>query len=385
MASYAIFSALYPPHLGGVEAFTQGLARELAARGHAVTVVTNDTEGLGAGRSQDGAVEVVRLPCWPLVSGRFPVPRGCAERRELLAGLRERPLDGVLVNARFYPHSLLGMRLAREHGLVPVVLDHGSAYLSFSNALLDPVVRTYERGITARGRRYGAAYYGISERSAGWLATFGIEAAGVIPNALDARAWRDAASGRDFRGELKLGERPLVAFVGRLIPEKGVRSLVEAFRDERVLASGATCVLAGDGPLAEEVHAVEGERLRWVGRLDREDTAALLCQADLLCLPSRSEGFSTTLLEAAACGCPALVTDVGGAREVTDDGSCGRIMADASAKTVAREVLCLCERRDELARMGERARLRVEERFSWDKTADAFEHACEDALRRERI
>lgn len=379
--SYALFSALYPPHLGGVESFTQGLANALAARGRAVTVVTGDTEGLGAGWAREGGVEVLRLPCRPLVSGRLPLPRAAAERRRLLAPLAARPLDGVLVNARFYPHSLLGMRFARGCGLTPVVLDHGSDWLSFSSAPLDAAARAYERALTAWGRRYGAAYYGISEKSAAWLGTFGIRAAGVIPNAIDAAAYRAGASARDFRAELGLAaDAPLVAFLGRLIPEKGVRVLVEAGRDERLARAGATLVLAGDGPLADEVRAACGERLRWVGRLDRSDAAALLSQADLLCLPTRSEGFATTLLEAAACGCPALVTDVGGAREVAADG-CGRIMADASAGTVARELAGLLAERGELAAMGERARARVEERYSWDAAADAFERACARAAR----
>lgn len=372
----AIFSAQYPPHLGGIENFTQGLARALAARGNRVLVVTNDTEGLGAGFSSDGDVEVLRLPCHPLVSGRLPIPRLGAGYRGLIRQLDEMPIDGVLVNARFYPHSLLGMRIARRHGVRPVVLDHGSAYLSFSNPVLDPAVRLYEHAMTAWGRRYDAAYYGISQKSAEWLGTFGIRAEGVIPNAIDAAGYRAAASGRDFRGELGLAEADLmVAFVGRLIPEKGVSALIEASRDERLRAARVTFVLAGDGPLAGDVSDTKSSTLRWVGRLSREDAAALLLQADCLCLPTRSEGFSTTLLEASACGCPSLVTDVGGARELIPDTGYGTIMPDASAETVVREVLSLCERRSDLPLMGERCRRLVEGSYGWDDTAAKLERA----------
>ena len=186
-----------------------------------------------------------------------------------------------------------------------------------------------------------------------------------------------SASGRDFRSELGLGaSRVLVASVGRLIPEKGVRSLIEASRDGCLSDVGVTIVLAGDGPLADEVRAAEGPELRWVGRLSREDTAALLLQSDLLCLPSRSEGFSTTLLEAAACGCPSLVTDVGGARELIPDPTYGRIMPNASAETVATGIVELASQREELAAMGERSRARVEELFSWDEVAQRVERAC---------
>ena len=372
----ALFSAQYPPHLGGIESFTQGLGSALAARGNEVLVVTNDTEGLGSGLVREGSVELLRLPCYPLVSGRLPLPRPASGRGQLVRALRKRYLDGVLVNARFYPHSLLGMVVARQHGLTPVVLDHGSAYLSFSSPVLDLAVRFYERSITAWGRRYGADYYGISQKSAEWLGTFGIRAEGVIPNAIDAEAYRSGASERDFRGELGLVEDALlVAFVGRLIPEKGIRSIIAASRDERLVKAGAVFVLAGDGPLADEVRTATGDTLRWVGRLNRADTARLLLQSDLLCLPTRSEGFSTTLLEASACGCPSVVTDVGGARELILDDGYGRILSSASAEEVSESILALASHRGELPVMGERCRALVERSYGWDNSACVLERA----------
>lgn len=369
MSSYALFSAQYPPHLGGVENFTQGLAHALADRGERVVVVTNDTEGVGEGLSDEGGVDVLRLPCLPLMSGRLPLPRG---RRRLVDALDDRQIDGVLVNARFYPHSLLGMRFARSRGLTPVVLDHGSAFITLSSPALDAALRVYERVITRLGRRYEARYYGISRRSVEWLETFGIHAEGVIPNAINAAGYRDQGSGRSFRSELRLPRETLVvAFVGRLVPEKGVPAIIEASRDERLREAGMVFVLAGDGPLADEVRAAEGPCLRWVGRLGRPDTAALLGEADLLCLPSRSEGFCTTLLEAAACGCPPVVTDVGGAREVVPTTDFGRMLADARPETIVRELLSLRDAPEGLAAMGRRCCERVETSFGWDATARA--------------
>ena len=75
-------------------------------------------------------------------------------------------------------------------------------------------------------------------------------------------------------------------------------------------------VVAGDGPLFDQVDTSPLPNVHAVGRLNSSDTAALLMDSDLFCLPTRSEGFSTSLLEAAACGTASLVPDVGGAREV---------------------------------------------------------------------
>lgn len=378
--SYALFSAQYPPHLGGIENFTQELAKALVEMGNDVTVVTNDTEKLGDGLVKEDGVNVLRLPCIPFVSGRFPVPLVNRHCRELLRGLESTRFDGVLVNARFYIHSLIGMRLARKMGLRPVVLDHGSAWLTFSNPALDPLVRFYERAITTYGKRNKAAYYGISQKSADWLATFGIQAEGVIPNAIDAEEYCRCASGRDFRSELELSDDAfIVAFAGRLIPEKGVKTVIEASEDQALKSKHVVFVLAGDGPMSDEVCEAQGESLKWVGRLCKMDTAALLKQANVMCLPSRSEGFSTTLLEASACGCPSIVTDVGGARELIPNGDFGTIIPDMSSDSLVGAVLSLLGERKRLMCQAKNVRERCasySKRALAEKCVRAFERAC---------
>ena len=371
----AIFSAQYPPHMGGIENFTQNLARALGNRGHAVTVVTNDTNSIGAGWDREDNFDVLRLPCVPLVDGRLPLPKPSAVRRELLKELDAREFDGVLVNARFYPHSLLGMKIARARGLAPLVLDHGSAYLSFSNPLLDPCVRIYEHVMTALGKRYKPRYFGISHKSVEWLRTFGIKAEGVISNSIDAAEFRECASRRDFRAELELDKDDfLVAFVGRLIPEKGISAIIEASRTSELSNRHVVFALAGDGPLADEVKAAEGPNLCWMGRLGKDDVSALLQQSDALCLPSRSEGFSTTLLEAGACGCPAVVTDIGGARELIPDEHYGTIIKSMAASSIIAAIVHLAD--DPLLLMEQRRDYQslVEKNYSWNSTAESVEN-----------
>lgn len=366
----AIFSAQFPPHMGGIENFTRNLARALANRGNAVTVVTNDTNSIGIGWDREDNFDVLRLPCVPLVDGRLPLPKPSAVRRELLKELDAREFDGVLVNARFYPHSLLGMKTARAKGLAPLVLDHGSAYLSFSNPVLDPCARVYEHVMTTLGKRYKPRYFGISHKSVEWLRTFGIEAEGVISNSIDAAEFRECASKRDFRAELELDEDDfLVAFVGRFIPEKGLSAIIEASRTSELSNRHVVFALAGDGPLADEVKAAEGPNLCWMGRLGKDDVSALLQQSDALCLPSRSEGFSTTLLEAGACGCPAVVTDIGGARELIPDEHYGTIIQSREAAAVISALAFVVDNRSVLLEQSQNCRRQVDGKFSWDKSA----------------
>ena len=371
---YVLFSALYPPHMGGIEIFTYNLAHALVDRGNEVLVVTNDTNGLGAGITDEDGVDVLRLPCFPFFAGRFPVPKVNAVSRKLWKSIEHHRFDGVLVNARFYIHSLDGIRFAKSMGITPVVLDHGSAYLSFSNPAIDPLVRTYERLITALGKRFHPDYYGVSSKSVEWLRSFGITAKGVIPNSIDAESFREMSSGRDFRNELDVSsETFLVCFVGRLIPEKGIKIILEASRSHRLVEAGVVFVLAGDGILSKEVDEAQGESLRWVGRLSSSDISALLQQSDLLCLPTRSEGFATTLLEASACGCPSVVTDVGGARELFPNEHFGTIIDSMDSDAVEQAIYPLVKNPDKLAEQSRLCRRMIENEISWDKTASLVE------------
>lgn len=374
MSCICVFSALYLPSMGGVERFTDSLAAELAAEGHSVIVVTNNTHGLSDSEVLDNGVEVIRLPCKNLINGRYPVPIKNPRYRRLMADLESRQVDGVLVNTRFYLHSLIGVRFAESKGLRAVVLDHGSAYLTLGSRLLDWAIERYEDGITAWLKRRDVDFYGISKKSVEWLRHFGIRAKGVISNAIDAEAYRAQASGRQFRKELGVEDGLLVSFVGRLIPEKGIGALLEimdGLQDRSVYLA-----VAGDGPLFDQVDTSPLPNVHAVGRLNSSDTAALLMDSDLFCLPTRSEGFSTSLLEAAACGTASLVPDVGGAREVAPDASFGFVTDGVDINEYSSILRRVSEGDFDLSAMGLRCQARLEKLLSWTDVAKRVVGAC---------
>lgn len=378
--TYAIFSAQYLPHVGGVETFTANLARQLVSGGDGVCVVTSAREGVPEVETQADGVRVVRLPSLRLMGGRLPLSRHGARERSLLSAVSGLGVDRVLVNTRFYGTSVTGLRFARGLGLPAVLLDHGSAWLTFGRGdALDAAARAWERRMTARVVSLGATFAGISEKSAAWLSTFGITTSLVIPNAIDAASFRGESSGRDFRAELGIpGEATLVAFVGRLAPEKGPERLLRAVRE---LGEGYVAVLAGDGALRDRLARDLPANARLVGNLGHPDLSALLSQADAFCLPTRSEGFCTSLLEAGAWGVPCVVPDVGGAREVLCQGhdTLGCITPDREHATMAEGVRRVAASWTP-ARSRE-LRAHVGRDLSWAQAARALERAFAQAER----
>lgn len=374
--TYAIFSAQYLPHVGGVETFTANLAHQLVLGGDGVCVVTSARGDAPEVETQDDGVRIVRLPSIQLMGGRLPLSRHGSRERSLLSAVSSLGIDRVLVNTRFYGTSVTGLRFARDLGIPAVLLDHGSAWLTFGSvAALDAAAHAWERRMTARDVRLGATFAGISEKSAAWLSTFGIETSLVIPNAIDAPSFRAESSGRDFRSELGIpSDATLVAFVGRLAPEKGPERLLEAVRQ---LGETYACVLAGEGALRPQLEHDLTVNTHLVGNLSHPDLSALLSQTDVFCLPTRSEGFCTSLLEAGAWGVSCVVPDVGGAREVLchDGHTFGAITSDREPSTMAEGI------RQTLAgwtpALSRALRDHVERDLSWPQTVRALEHSFE--------
>lgn len=376
----ALFSANYYPSMGGVEKYTQNLSNALWKLNCRTTVFTSNVYNLSGYEKLNEGQTIVRLPCYSFMNGRLPVSKKNQTYNHLLRRALNERYTGVVVNTRFYRHSIEGLRFAQALGITPILIDHGSAYLTLGNPIADIAIRAYENQITAAGKRFGAEYYAVSQKSADWLKHFGISCKGIVENAIDAKEFRDKQSNRAYRDEFNIDPSTLViAFTGRLIPEKGISQIVEAAKILQYDHVDCIFLVAGEGPLSKLIKDSNLNNLVPLGRLSEGDVSALLMQADLFCLPTRSEGFSTSLLEASACGTPSLITDVGGARELIPSSDYGTILSSLSGRELARSISELNTMRNRLADQGKKAQALVETQFSWEKTAKKIILACNEA------
>ncbi len=375
---FYIYSANYLPNIGGVEKYTYFLAKQLKAMGHEATIVTNNVFSLALFEELENGVKIYRLPCHPLIGGRFPAPKKGKEFNKLFDEITSSPTDYIVINTRFYPHTFLGVQHAEKAGVRPIVIDHGSAYLTFGNPAIDVAVKAYEHAVTAKLKRHSIDFYGVSGASVEWLKTFGIKGLGVINNSIDADEYLAQASERNFKTELAGSECFLVSFTGRLIPEKGVRNLLEAAKllknDPQIQFA-----LAGDGPLKEELEDNNPGNMHLLGRLEAADIASLLKQSDCFCLPTRSEGFSTSLLEAAACYTTPVITNVGGVPEMIPTPEYGVILKSQKPEEIAEAIRSLKANPAHNAQLASNIGQRVRKEFSWAATANKIIAACERA------
>ncbi|MEG1176422.1 MAG: glycosyltransferase family 4 protein [Ruthenibacterium sp.] len=381
--TFCFFSAQYLPTVGGVERYTYNLARSLVQKGHSALVVTSALPGLPAQETQDG-IDIVRLPAFLLINGRFPILRPCAALRKAKRALYKTPLDFIVVQTRFYPACLLGARMAKRRKIPAMILEHGTAHL-LRGGLAGLLGNAYEHGMLRLIRHFCDNFYGVSAACAAWLSHFGVHVPSdrVLYNAVDpAELQRIAAAcGSAFLAPYGCGDpRTLViAFSGRFIPEKGVLPLLDAFAAVRKKHADAVLLLAGDGPQFTEMKAHLPAGAYLLGMLPHAQNLALLARADLYCLPTFSEGFSTAILEAAALRAAIVTTATGGSPELLCDESYGLLLPDMRAESIAAALERALSDSAWRTAAGENTYRRLTRLFTWDKVSDRLIFLAQEA------
>ena len=163
--------------------------------------------------------------------------------------------------------------------------------------------------------------------------------------------------------------------VSRLEPIKGMDLVVPAFAEVLKHYPDTQLLVVGDGTLRasmEELAAQLGcaDRVRFVGRQPQEELSQWYSQMDIVLMPSRSEGFGLTAIEAMAHGCVVVASDVGGLPEVVSDGVCGLLHRTEDVADMASKISSLIAS-PELCRTMQKNALQHVQKFSFQRYASA--------------
>lgn len=192
----------------------------------------------------------------------------------------------------------------------------------------------------------------------------------VIYNGIDENIFEkaDAEQKKVLRKKLHLNESALlIANVGNLYPVKGQKFLIQAFRIIKDSVSNSELLLIGRGELERELKT-EAEKLgimdsvRFLGF--REDVSDILKAIDIFVLSSLSEGLPIALIEAMSCGLSVVATDVGGVREVIQDGIDGFIVPPEDPFSLAERINLIIDNSSTMSTICENATKKVKSLFS---------------------
>ncbi len=347
----------FPDELGGLDRYYRDLLEHLPeARGIVV----------GRGASMPARVTGASAHERPLPLRLLGVWR---------AAQRAAPITDV-VDAHFALYALAPLRFGRLRR-TPVVLH-------FQGPWADENVASGDRSrlrLTAR-RLLERATYARANAAITLTSAFRqvlVERYGVAPWIVSVEPpgvdLDEFTPGSPAKARSTLGLAPdafIACAVRRLVPRMGLELLIEAWCDARMdLPEGSALLIAGDGPLLEQLNAAAaargaGDSVRLLGRISETDLRELYRAADIAVVPSlEHEGFGLVVLEAAACGTASIVTDVGGLPEAT--AGLDRSLIVAPGDTVALRERLVRAHSERPSR--ERARAYAE-RFAWSSVAE---------------
>ena len=178
-----------------------------------------------------------------------------------------------------------------------------------------------------------------------------------------------------------------VIYVGRLAMEKGIETMLQAWRR---LGGRIGLKIIGDGPMRQMVQQASRSipGVQWLGRLPMDQVMYHMGEASMLVFPSIwYEGQPRVMIESFATGTPIVASKLGSMIEMVDDGRTGRLFSPGDPVALARTIEQLWQRPEQLAAMRKQSRQEYENRWSADKNHQMLMGIYADALRcrRERI
>jgi len=287
---------------------------------------------------------------------------GIAYGHGVLGNLRRRPWLALLLPAMLASFMRAARRAARDADLVhahwlPAGAVAGVTGRPFVVQLWGTDVELARRvpWLARRILRRARVTICASQELAAAARELGARSVRVIPSGVEVP---EAVADPD--------EPPHVLYAGRLSAEKGVLELVEAAR-------GLPLVVAGDGPLREQVPGA-------LGFVPHDELLRLYERAAVVVCPSRREGFGIVCAEAMAHGRPVVASAVGGLRDLVVDGETGLLVPAGDPSALRAALERLLGDPELRRRLGEAGRARAREELSWERFARLTLKAYETAL-----
>lgn len=364
----------FPPHVGGMEVVARQQAESLAARGHHVTVLTGKHQrGLPTHELAPAGYLIERTGSLNLLEHHFGVTFPLMSPRFILVAARAvARADVVHLHDVFYPTSHAAATVAALFRRPLFVTQH-VGLVDYPSRLVTAVQAFIYRHV---GRRIyhsaqRVAVYNTNVRD--FLVELGIAPAKVVlqHNGIDVKRFRPAE--RHERDDIRLRyhlplDRPIVLFVGRLVPKKGFQ-LVHGARGPShftlIVGNGARPAGVGDDP-----------NVRFFGPADQVVVADLYRASDLFVFPAIGEIFTLAMQEAMASGLPVLTYDDPGYQEYDLDRSLIRFV-DRSQEDITAAIAHLLGDEHLRTAMSRYSSALASDRFSWDKNYDG-EYAMYD-------
>ena len=256
MKKIAFFSGYHLPHTGGIERYVYNVSKQLKTIGYEVIVVTTKYEEGLEWIEKTNEATVYRLPIYKLFSSRYPIINKNKKYKELIKKLEEENIDSIILNTRFQLTSYIGAKFAVKNNIPMCLIEHGSGHFTVYNKVLDYFGHMYEHLLTNKIKSMVKDYYGVSKKCNEWLKHFNKDTKGVFYNRIDENEYENEYENNKEENKENKNKKDklIISYVGRMLREKGIYELLDAYNLLKEKYDNIELILAGDGPIFEDIN-----------------------------------------------------------------------------------------------------------------------------------
>jgi glycosyltransferase involved in cell wall biosynthesis len=330
-------SPYFPPHIGGLENHVEVLSQEQGKLGHDVSVLTSTSGGTLPGGLWENGIRVRRLRSFKLGDDTLPLGMFRTLMRENGTN------DIVHLHGHLFYSTTLGAMHRRLHGAPTVMTFHGDYKAVTPAGRWMKRVRDLTQGPIILNSLDGMI--ALTRFDKARLMAMGMDEGriSIVPNGVDLDVFQpvDAGARNEFRERFGVPEdAPMLLFLGKLLEQKGFLDLLRAMPRVLEQVPDAHLMVLGEGPdLPRGRQMVRregiGNFVTFAGRMCCDDLVTAYGAAQVVTLPSHSEGMPLVILEAAATGRPVVATSVSGIPEFVEEGKTGSLVPPSDPESLS--------------------------------------------------
>jgi phosphatidylinositol alpha-1,6-mannosyltransferase len=328
--------------MGGISVHTRELYREFRKRNHEVTVIPET----------DWPALIATEHYLATLSKGFDIVnvQGSSDRAAIIAGL-------------LASKGPVGACVCTSHGFSPPRWYARSVWRSVMRGTL---------------KRYGAVI-SISKFVEQRLSQFfGPERPNMftVYDGVDAELFAPTVDSASLRERLGLADKRVILYVGRMTEKKGVHHLLRAFSMASGQVPGLSLVYCGAGSMDQPLRTMAnelglGDKVVFAGAVPHQQLPAYYAMCDVLAVPSIKETLGLAPLEAMSCGRPVVASDTGGLPEIVEHLQTGLLVPPGDPASLAHALLVIIRDEELASKLGREGRIRVLERYTLGRCAEA--------------
>ena len=350
----------HPLSIGGVQSHVRDLALNLSKLGYEVFIVSRANNNFTLNGQNTNVLRYYTVKSL-LPLNVIIVPPDISQLRTLITNIKP---DIIHAHHAFTYIPLLSLRVGEVYN-IPRVLTNHSIMIGYDYELLwktsSYFLLPYRYYISK-----AQVIISVSKAADKFISGFvsGNVKRVIIPNAIDTDR---------FKPPKKDPITPTILFIGRLVYRKGVHVLLRAFSYVVKEEPQAKLVIAGKGYMKPILRTLALKlnirgNVKFKGYVPEEEKPTLYKRSSIVAIPSiYGESFGIVALEAIASGRPVVASNIGGLREIIDNGSEGFLVNPNSPKELADKIIMLLQDKKLYKRMTLQARVKAERTYSWDK------------------